>query len=60
MLKGNPSHRLVRYVVHRDIGDRLLGYAWEHCQFSCKEVLGKFSEAIATAPGSCQSRFKKL
>ena len=60
MLKGNPSHRLVRYVVQRDSADRLLGYAWEHHQFSCKEVLGVFSEVIAIAPGSCQSRYKKI
>jgi len=25
MLKGNPSHRLVRYLVQRDSADRLLG-----------------------------------
>ena len=47
MPKGTPSHRLARYVVHRDSSDRLLGYAWDHYQFSSKEVLGVFCEAIA-------------
>jgi len=43
----NPSHRLARYVVHRDSDDRFLGYAWDHYQFSCHEVRDVFCQVIA-------------
>jgi len=43
----NPSHRLARFVVHRDSDDPFFGYAWDHYQFSCDEVQDVFCKAIA-------------
>ena len=41
------SHRLARYVVHRNSAEYYLGYTHCHYRFSCEEVLKLFSVVIS-------------
>jgi len=41
------SHRVARYVVHRDSADCFFGYTCRRYRFSCQDVLNLFRVAIA-------------